>query len=110
LKILWSNIFWTTIISKYSYQTRLKLILKPDYDIVHRQNTEEFQRLKNVKDALTDEAKIKIIKDSVELSKHQNQLQDPNVLPCISVEDIPKEIEKVEFNVYKLAHGKFRLI
>jgi hypothetical protein len=45
----------------------------------------------------------------VELTKYQNQLQDPNVLPCISVEDIPKEIEKVDFKVYKLAHGTIRL-
>jgi hypothetical protein len=84
--------------------------LKPDFDIIHKQNLEEFQRLRNIKDSLTDEAKIKIIKDAVELNKFQNQLQDPNILPCISVQDIPSEIEKVEYKVHKIAHGKFILI
>lgn len=58
---------------------------------------------------MTDEDKIRIIKDSVELNKHQNQLQDPNILPCISIEDIPTETEKVEYKTYKLAHGNIYL-
>ena len=70
---------------------------------------EEFSKLKNNKDSLKDEEKVKIIRDSVELGKHQNQLQDPNVLPCIEVSDIPVESEKIEYKVHKLAHGKLFL-
>jgi Zn-dependent M16 (insulinase) family peptidase len=84
---------------------RLKLILKPDYDIIHKQNIQEFSKLKNIKESLNEEKTNQIIKDSIELNKYQNQLQDPNILPCISVDDIPSEIEKIEFKVLKLAHG-----
>ena len=81
------------------------MILKPDYNIVAKQNQEEFNKLYNIKLSLDEAASDKIIKDSIELNKHQNQLQDPNILPCISINDIPSEIEKVDCEIHKIAHS-----
>lgn len=62
-----------------------------------------------MKDSLSEEQKVKIIKDADELAKHQNQLQDPSILPCISINDIPADCEKVDFKIYEVAHGNIKI-
>jgi Zn-dependent M16 (insulinase) family peptidase len=95
-----------TMVQNYLLQNnhRLKLILRPKDTLASELNKEEYDTLINTERNLTDELGEKIIQDTEKLIEHQGKIQDMNILPCLTVEDISREIEKVEHKKYKLAH------
>jgi len=84
----------------------LKLILRPDENLVNKINQEEFAVLNNKKKNLTKVAVEEMKKDYVSLLEHQNQLQNLDVLPSIKLEDIPNKVEEIVTSKHNLVHGK----
>lgn len=86
------------LIKKYLIDNKHKLILKflPDETLSEQHKIIEEGLLKNLQASLTEEGKNNIIKDSAELKKYQEIVQNPDVLPSLSISDIPTSIELVE--------------
>jgi Zn-dependent M16 (insulinase) family peptidase len=81
---------------------RVKLILRPKEDIITNMNREEFESLNRIDERLTNEDVDKIIKEAELLSKHQHNIQDLEILPCLQLSDIPPFVEHVSFEKTKL--------
>jgi len=97
-----------SLINKYILKNNhmLKLILRPDENLVNKINQEEFAVLNNKKKNLTKVAVEEMKKDYVSLLEHQNQLQNLDVLPSIKLEDIPNKVEEIVTSKHNLVHGK----
>ncbi len=97
------------LIDKYFLQNNhlLKLILRPDENLANKKNQQEFARLNNKKKNLTKEIIEQMKNDTKDLLEHQNQVQDLDVLPTITIDDIPKKVEEVKTNKFILAHGTY---
>jgi len=100
-----------SLIRKYllENQHRLKLILKPKHDLLSEINKFESEMLQKKEKELTNEDIDKINKDSQNLVEHQNKLQDFNILPTLTLEDIPRLVEIVPVEKHKLAFGNFEV-
>ena len=83
------------LIKKYLLDNQHKLILKflPDETLSEKDKIIEQGLLKQLQDSLGEDGKNKIIKESLELKKYQEQVQNPDVLPTLSISDIPTTIE-----------------
>lgn len=95
------------LIKKYllENQHRLKLILKPKHDLLSDINKFESDMLQKKEKELSQEDIQKINKDTQDLVEHQNKLQDFNILPTLTLEDIPRFVEMVPVDMHKLAFG-----
>ena len=71
----------------------LKLFYKPDITKAEREEQAAKKTLTALQQALTDEEKKTIINETVALQEYQETLQDHNVLPSLTLQDIPKNIE-----------------
>lgn len=93
------------LVKKYLLENthRLKLILKPKHDFLSELNKIETEMLLKKERELTEEEIEKINQDTQKLIEHQNKLQDFNVLPTLTLEDIPRFVERIEVQKEKLA-------
>jgi Zn-dependent M16 (insulinase) family peptidase len=83
---------------------RLKLILRPKETLSGELNKEEYDTLIDREKNLTNELSEKIVKDTEGLVEHQSKVQDMNILPCLTTDDIARQVEHVGFSKHKLAH------
>jgi presequence protease len=97
------NVF-QNLVKKYLIENnhRLKLILRPKDDLLAKLNKEESESLTKIDQSLTNEEAEKIIQDTNNLIKHQSQIQDMNILPCLNLEDIPTLVETITHTKHKL--------
>lgn len=93
-----------SMIKKYflSNTHRLKLILRPKEDMLSIQNLEEAERLSQIEKTLNEKESEKIIENTEKLVKHQSQIQDMNILPCLDLEDISYSIENVNHEKHRI--------
>lgn len=56
--------------------------------------------------ALTEEERQTIVKETKALKKHQESLQDHEVLPTLTLADIPKQIESVDRDIRTVGNVK----
>ena len=73
---------------------RLTLILHPDAELAERQIAAEQQQLAEIHKQLDNEQTDKIIQQSRALIARQAQEDDPEILPKVGLQDIPKSIEQ----------------
>ncbi len=71
---------------------RVRLTLRPDDQISERRNAAEKQRLANQKSALTDNQISTILSKTKQLAERQLQEDDPDVLPKVTLADVPPEM------------------
>lgn len=71
---------------------RVRLIMVPDTSLSEQRNLAEQARLARIKAQLTDEEKSAIVQQAAALAERQNQVDDPDVLPKVGLEDIPPEM------------------
>ncbi|MGD8803922.1 MAG: insulinase family protein, partial [Gammaproteobacteria bacterium] len=71
---------------------RVRLTMKPDTGLSKRKEADERDRLARMKAALTDEDKAKVIRQAAELAQRQQQVDDPEMLPKVDLDDVPSEI------------------
>ncbi|SMF41440.1 hypothetical protein SAMN02745866_02701 [Alteromonadaceae bacterium Bs31] len=70
------------------HQVRLTLV--PDSAINARKEQAEKQQLEEIRQALSEQEKANIIEKTEALVKRQDQLDDPEILPKVTLEDVPK--------------------
>ena len=72
---------------------RVRLVLKPDAELSARQQAEEKARLAAMQDTLTDEDKQRIVEQAKALADRQAEEGDLSILPTVTREDIPADID-----------------
>ncbi len=77
---------------------RVRVVMSPDTDLSHRQAQAELQRLAEMKAALDEDAKRRVIEETRALKSRQMQKDDPGVLPKVGLEDVPPEMAIVAGN------------
>ena len=71
---------------------RVRLTLVPDRELSARRERAEVERLAAIKSGLDDAGKQAIVEQARALAERQQQLDDPDVLPKVGLEDIPPEM------------------
>jgi Zn-dependent M16 (insulinase) family peptidase len=84
----------------------LRLLYTPDPKKAEKEEAQDKKQLAALEKALTNEEKQTIIKDTLALKKHQESLQDHEVLPTLTLADIPKQIEFVDKDVRAFGNVK----
>ncbi len=72
-------------------QHRVTLVLVPDSVLEQRSSEHETQRLKQLAETLSDADRAKLSAQAAALQLRQNQVEDLEILPKVSVADIPIE-------------------
>jgi len=71
---------------------RVTLTLTPDVNITDRRNTAEQARLSMMKASLDNTEAQRIVKLAQQLSERQTQEDDPEILPKVTLADVPKDL------------------
>jgi Zn-dependent M16 (insulinase) family peptidase len=71
---------------------RVQLTLRPDNQISERRNIAEKMRLQEIKQSLTPQAAEAIVTRAAELAERQLQEDDAEILPKVTLTDIPAEM------------------
>jgi len=71
---------------------RVRLTLRPDNNISERRNEAELQRLRDTQSALNKDESQKIVDMAKKLADRQAQEDDPEILPKVSLSDVPNDI------------------
>lgn len=93
-----------SIIEKYFLNNphRVTLAMVPNKELSAKEAEEERQALDAIKNSLTDQAKKELVKEAAMLSKFQKEQenQDEDVLPIVSISDIPQLAHDIRLDVY----------
>jgi Zn-dependent M16 (insulinase) family peptidase len=71
---------------------RVRLTLRPDAELASRRDAAEAARLAQMKAMLSDSEKQAIIERAQALEARQQQVDDDSILPCVTLEDVPAEL------------------
>jgi len=82
---------------------RVRLTMKPDTGLSKRKEEAERERLARMKAAMTDEDKAKVIRLADELAQRQQQVDDPEILPKVGLDDVPAELRMPEASTRKIS-------
>lgn len=75
---------------------RVRLVMKPDHQLSERQNNAEKTLLATLQQQLSDEEKIAIINKNNALEERQKIVDDPTILPKVTLQDVPLTIKTAE--------------
>ncbi|MEP0071374.1 MAG: insulinase family protein [Marinomonas sp.] len=75
---------------------RVTLTLSPDDALEARRNTAEKDRLSQIKAALSEEEKQRIVEQSAALKTRQSQVDDMSILPKVGLEDVPARLPEYD--------------
>lgn len=71
---------------------RVRLSLRPDPDLSTRRERAEAARLARMKSALDETRRSDIVARAGELAERQRQVDDPDVLPRVTLDDVPADL------------------
>ncbi len=83
---------------------RVQLVMRPDSALSARRDAAEKCRLQAIKERLDEQQKAEIVELSKQLEQRQQQQDDPNILPKVSIDDIPESIQQPEVQKQQLQH------
>jgi Zn-dependent M16 (insulinase) family peptidase len=75
---------------------RVRLVMKPDTELSERQAEAEKQRLADLQASLSDADKNAIIERAQALEERQAQEDDPELLPKVTLADVPEDLHFAE--------------
>ena len=75
---------------------RVRLTLKPDNKLSDRRSAAERARLQNIKGSLDDNEIQNLVRQAADLAKRQSQLDDPEILPRVTLADVPPDLHIAE--------------
>ena len=86
--------FIKQLVKKYLLDNphRVRLTLRPDTGLSQRKEVSEKERLAEMKAAMSDDDKQAIVLRATELAQRQEQVDDPEILPKVGLEDVPAEV------------------
>jgi Zn-dependent M16 (insulinase) family peptidase len=71
---------------------RVRLTLRPDAELAARRDAAEAARLEQIRAGLSEADRQAIIARSEALEARQQQVDDDSILPCVTLEDVPAEL------------------
>ncbi|MDH5631722.1 MAG: insulinase family protein [Gammaproteobacteria bacterium] len=77
---------------------RVRLCMSPDTLLAEKKSLAEKLRLEQIKSALKNDEKKRIVDLAHALQQRQQMEDDPSILPKVGIEDIPEHIHSVQFN------------
>ena len=83
---------------------RVTLVMKPDTALSAKRREAEARRLAEMKARLGDDEKQIIVQQAVALAERQAQEDDDSILPKVTLEDVPREIPRLN---YSETNGEF---
>lgn len=84
---------------------RVRLVLRPDPDLSHKRQLAEQHRLAELKDTLQQDQKQKIVDLAGNLAARQAQVDDPEILPKVTLSDVPEDMYIAEGSALETATG-----
>ncbi|MDH5611793.1 MAG: insulinase family protein [Gammaproteobacteria bacterium] len=86
--------FIKQLVKKYLLDNphRVRLTLRPDTQLSQRKEQAEKHRLATMKAAMSEQDKLLVIKRAADLAQRQAQVDDPEILPKVGLEDVPAEL------------------
>ena len=84
----------------------LKLLYTPDESKAGREEAADKASLEALNAALTQAEKDLILQETAELKRYQEKPQDHEVLPSLSIADIPKQIEFTDAETRRIGRVK----
>ncbi len=72
---------------------RVRVVLKPDSALNAKRNERERERLAEIRKRMTDDECRLVIKQAAELKKRQEAEDDPELLPRVTLEDVPQQLD-----------------
>ncbi|MEM1141216.1 MAG: insulinase family protein [Pseudomonadota bacterium] len=76
---------------------RVTLIMTPDKSLSERRREQESSRLASLKAAMGDEDKTAVIERAKALLDRQAQEDDPEILPKVTVADVPESLPELDY-------------
>ncbi|GBF05390.1 peptidase M16C associated [Deinococcus aerius] len=76
---------------------RVTLVLAPDPDLAARTEQAERELVARLSEGFTDEDRARIVRESLQLQSLQEQESDVNVLPTLTLEDVPPTVLRVPY-------------
>ena len=76
---------------------RVTLVLTPDPDLAARSEQAERELVARLSQDLTDEDRARIVRESLQLQSLQGQESDPDVLPTLTLADVPAKVARPEY-------------
>lgn len=73
-------------------QHRVRLVMTPDTELSKRVQQAEKEKLTKIKSLLTDQQAEDIITKTKALTARQKKIDDPDILPKVGLDDVPKEL------------------
>jgi Zn-dependent M16 (insulinase) family peptidase len=74
-------------------QHRVRLTLRPDENLSQRKEKAEKEHLAAIKAAMSEEDKLQVIKRAEALAERQMQVDNPEILPKVGLDDVPAEMK-----------------
>lgn len=71
---------------------RVRVTLRPDGKLAERRDAAEKEQLAKIKASLNDQEKQQIIDRAVALQERQNQEDDESILPKVTLQDVPEDM------------------
>ncbi len=87
-------------------QHRIRLTMSPSEELSSQRDAAEKARLAEMKSALSEQEREAVIQMSLKLAERQQQMDDPELLPKVGLEDIPAELTLPIGESGKIAHQK----
>ena len=86
--------FIKQLVKKYLLDNphRVRLTMRPDTELSQRKEVAEKERLAEMKASMSDEDKQLVIMRAADLAERQQQVDDPEILPKVGLEDVPDEL------------------
>ena len=86
---------------------RVRLTLRPDEQLAQRRDAAEAARLEAIKSGLSEQERQAIIDQAQALEARQQQVDDDSILPCVTLEDVPAELNLPQ--AVQLAEGPLNM-
>ena len=95
--------FIQNLVKKYLLENahRVRLTLKPDAKLADNRDAAEKNALEKMKAALTDQQVEKIVSAAEDLAVRQQEEDDPEVLPKVTLDDVPANVSVAHGEVIK---------
>ncbi|MFY0678653.1 MAG: insulinase family protein [Neptuniibacter sp.] len=71
---------------------RVRVTLRPDGELAERRDAAEKEQLEQIKASLNDQEKQQVIDRAVALQERQNQEDDESILPKVTLQDVPEDM------------------
>ena len=87
---------------------RLLYVMTPDSDLADQEELAEKRRLADIKKTLTEDESKRIVEQAKALTDRQGAVDDPDILPKVTLKDVPIDIHTVSPVIEQPTHTQYK--